>query len=336
MAFCILIKKQLEVFMNIDEWSPYSAAAVVNLAAHVFKVPKNGFELMRGFRDVRGSIQPGMFLKWPRPGDGSKLASPTDPQTYINFLQLEPTQKPILDFANQHGLLVTFSHFHATPDVGSDYFYGEDLVAWQFEINRMKAAMDLWYSEPLGEIRRLLKLASQAYYTTATPPGWEPTLIDPRPRTWIDRKAGHAKEERNPRAFAREVVLATANSALMPETMDPPCRLCGGHSGSAQENAALTMVINPDKPELSVIPANLLKALWLQFAVGITNQKNVKKCAAPDCGKYMNVSDPQIAEDGEDTKARPGARRMHLQCARRWKQRRYRDKKKQSQKKSGG
>jgi hypothetical protein len=70
-------------------------------------------------------------------------------------------------------------------------------------------------------------------------------------------------------------------------------------------------------PELVVTSNNLGKVLWLQFAGAVAGQRKVKRCEAPDCGRYMDVTESM----------RPGARRMHESCMERLKKQRYRDKK---------
>jgi hypothetical protein len=67
--------------------------------------------------------------------------------------------------------------------------------------------------------------------------------------------------------------------------------------------------------------STLLKTLWLQFAASVVGQRKVKKCAAPDCGLYMDVT----------TSKHPAARRMHPHCEERLKKRRYRGRKAEKQ-----
>ena len=63
----------------------------------------------------------------------------------------------------------------------------------------------------------------------------------------------------------------------------------------------------------ATVPHNLLGCLWYQFFRAFTGEERIRRCSAPDCGKWMLYE--------RDSKT------MHKRCANRTRQRRHREKK---------
>jgi len=280
-------------------------AAVVDLNASVHQVPENGFEIVRGFRTKHGAMATRCFLV-RRSGQDRVVKLPED--FYLKFSDVNPVNKDaILEFADRFGSLRYIgSHFHAPGDAHGKE--GEDITEWKIEIDRLRTAIDLWFAAKIGDkpgIHRLL----QARRKTGKP--W--ILVSP---------LSCMPELKDELELAKMTVIVTVSAALRQKAEeDTPCMFpgCGSRGGSARSGHDYTTAwLRPSKgrdADLVVVPSNLIKAIWLQFAAVVAGQRKLKKCEAPDCARYMDVTGSP----------RPGACRMHSSCEERWRKRRYRE-----------
>ena len=284
-----------------------TAATIDLIASRRSEVPINGFEWVRGVRALRADFSaPDLFLV-ARPGPTMEIQIPED--LYLEFAQLTPEPDPILSFARRYGRLrVIGNHFHRDDNEPED---GEQFFDWQIEVNRLKAALDLWYGAASKNV------------------AWVRRFLDP---IGPNRKKGNPwlldlpmVRNDDPLELAQAIVISTLNIRLTPATgFDHACFVpgCGFPGGQKWTDSTYAYVRKSrgHQPELVLASSNLVKALWLQFASAVAGQRKVKKCEAPDCGRYMDVS----------ISPRPGACRMHPRCEERLKKKRYRDRKKKS------
>jgi hypothetical protein len=303
-------------------------------------VPANGLEWVRGVRPWLSDpklLPPELFLV-RRPGDSKQVAVKED--LFLDFTRLaDETSIPggprtseragrvrprriaaetpdfilrpsvrllaarILDFATRHGGLgVPRWHFHRSED--NQPSHGEDFDSWWIEIFRLKDALDLWFAAETGDrpwIRHFLAHRNLLDYP--------PIRIE------------------NPIEYAREIVIQTANVRLLPTNWNelpclfPGCKDRGGAGMQTDDTRAALRRSKGGELFLVTESSSLLKTLWLQFAASVTGQRKVKKCAAPDCGQYMDVT----------ASKRPAARQMHPNCEERVKKQRYRRRKAEKQ-----
>ena len=262
-------------------------------------IPANGFEWIRGSAD-----KPGPFLV-RRQGEHVQARMP--PDLHLTFADLRPEQDAIMGFAQRHGCLRIAGEEHFHPNGGNDWSEGEQLGEWQLEITRFRAVRDLWYASKCGTSFARRQLATVPQRRPNEP--WILVVPPERGLKAIDR--------------AREIAIATVNAGLTPGfeagfNNARDCRFpgCGG-GGTRQWHDYTRPFVRESVHgalDLVIVPRNLIKALWLQAAAMVTGQRIVKKCEAPDCGRYMDVT----------SSARPSARRMHPWCSERLRKREYR------------
>jgi hypothetical protein len=171
------------------------------------------------------------------------------------------------------------------------------------EIHRLRDGLDLWFAATNRDhvsVRRILDPIKR---------GGPFALILPAVRSEDELE------------YAKQIVVTSANIRLSPSTSwNPPCHLAGCAFGETHRwmdsTLARIRTLNAGH-ELVIAASNLLKVIWLQFAAYIVGQRRVKRCEAPDCARYMDVTGSK----------RPGARRFHPQCEERFKKQRYRKRK---------
>jgi hypothetical protein len=248
-----------------------------------------------------------VFLVPERGQPWTEAELPSDLHLRFAELVLEPAA--ILKFAEQYGCLTLIgSHFH--PDDDPESNEGDALSDWCFEITRHKLVQELWQaSQERKNPARVQRLINAI-------PAINETWSHKNKRRLL---AVPVEEIKDPFALARDIAILTINSALSCEFYpESNCTWpgCGArpHRSYHDFTQALLRYDGHSRPELVVIPSNLSKALWLQSAGMVAAQRIVKKCEAPDCGRYMDVTMSQ----------HPSACRMHSWCAERLRKRRYR------------
>ena len=267
-------------------------------------VPVAGFDWVEGYCTWHADYPYAIVALVHRPGDFRTI--PVKDDLYVEFGNLRDTREEMLKFAECYGCLgIPARHFHRAADQAAQS--GEDLADWSIHLRRFKTALDLWYCAKARDrfgVRRILEpLQPNRKHE-------EPFLLHCPPFPVSD-----------PMRFAREIVVNTINWELAPAAHnDPACSAPGctyrGYSGMWGDFTRAALMSNNDRLDLRIASNNLLKTLWLQFAASVAGQRKVKQCEAPDCGRYMDVTNSK----------RPGARRMHPKCEERIKKRRHREK----------
>jgi hypothetical protein len=266
-------------------------------------VPVEGFNWIKGLLLWHPDLPTPCDFLVPRPGRSKAVSLPED--LYLEFAQLTPTPKAILDFAGCWGRLGTPNwHFHGSEDRQPNR--GEDLEDWCLEIRRLRDPLDLWYFAKDGDrpgVRRFLKgPGARGESKLRRMVHYPPFMID------------------DPIQYAKAIVIHTVNVELSPvihhepDCCFPLCSYKRALPTGGDDTRAYLRASKDRDPDLLIASSNLLRTLWLQFAASIAGQRKVKKCEAPDCGLYMDVT----------TSKHPAARRMHSQCEERLKKRRYR------------
>lgn len=285
------------------------AAELDLLSSRPSEVPVNGFEWVEGLRALtRHRFFPGRFLI-SRGGPTKDVDVPED--LYLKFSELTREPEAIINFANTYGQLRLLGiHFHRKAESAAEE--GESVADWYLEIRRVKDALDLWWlvqGNDLRAVRRFLEPIGPNRKKGAT---WALAL----PTVHVD----------DPLEKALRILINTINMQLSPAIrwdqacLLPDCNFSGFHPWT-DSTYAYVRRLPGRQPVLVTASSNLIKAIWLQFATAVAGQKRVKKCAAPDCGRYMDVT----------SSPRPGACRMHPHCEERLKKKRYREGKKKDQ-----
>ena len=179
------------------------------------------------------------------------------------------------------------------------------------ELVTFQQAIELWYRAREGDARWIRRFCDPLYRQGSFP--------EDSDAAWLDLPITFPQ---NPLTLAREIVVTTINRKLSPkikyqaECVKPGCGFKRmGRLGSSTRGTLRQT--NNGSVDLVIVSNDLITTVWLQFATGVSGRRRVKKCEAPDCGAYMDVTDSP----------RPGARRMHKHCEERLKKRRYRENK---------
>jgi hypothetical protein len=277
-------------------------AALVDLTiARPCRVPVSGFAVVEGVWSYGPKYQRhGLFLV-PLPGPSRRVRIPDD--AYLEFAELTKLDE-IRDFSCRYGpLRIDKYHFHRVATGEPEM--GERISDWLHEAQRLRDTLNLWdaYRKKNHQwIRRFL----------------EPVFSGQR--RWSLNRPVKCPED--PIQCAEKVIITTVSMSLSPcDRWEPPCCFpgCGYTDGQVRTDStyACLQSVEGGSPEFVVGSSNLSKTLWLQAAGAVAGQRKVKKCEAPDCGRYMDVT----------SSSRPGGRRMHESCSERLKKQRYRKKK---------
>lgn len=229
----------------------------------------------------------------PLQDEGPRETSPVDDHTglFRTFADAKPDRENILLFADRHGRLTVADLAEAPAGVssGRQSEARERLSLWIGAIKRMKFAVALWLecrdaddaqkrdkdSEALDRIQRLvednwedLRSASR---TAKTHPRFPPApleLLEPMSSARTPRQSASDRLEAQKTAGI-EVVKRIINDQL------------AGH---------VTPALSTDKKPQTyweLLPADLLAALWLQFAMAVEDQKNYRRCDS--CGDWFEA-----------------------------------------------
>lgn len=266
-----------------------SSPALVDLKISRPWIPVNGFEWKKG-----PNTDPGPFLVRKA---GEHRQGDIPPDLHLKFADLDGTQHQILRFATDHGILrVAGSEEGFHPDGAPDRWEpGERLETWQKEIKRFRAVRELWYSTQcsISEVRAQLRNLPKR--DTGNP-------NDPWILVW------EWAESNDPIERAMQIITHTINAGLT--ASESP-----GVKWAPLDSTRAFLRLAHKRYDLVVVPTTLIKALWLQTAAMVTGQRIVKKCQAPDCQGYFDVTKSE----------HPAARKMHPHCSERIRKRRYRE-----------
>lgn len=213
-----------------------------------------------------GDKTPRLLLR-PIGDTGYRTVCPTveDSGLFRNFAALEPTPKAIVEFAGRFGSLW-------------ETMVGEPFHEWEFEIRTMRFLIEVWdaaESRQTAVIAKHFKInrAGRVAYPFAD------TILDYRPFHSLERavalEVGDYAEAASgkPPAVARSYVVEAVNRRL---------NAVGARLELDRFEVPYRLVMQPN---------NLLGALWLQFALSISERKKYQSCEA--CGRYMELS-PEV------------------------------------------
>jgi len=174
---------------------------------------------------------------------------------FREFAALEPSERGVLPFANQFGLLQAEDNLELDSEFGPVFAHGEALELWHGEIKALRLATDIWDRVATGSRHDLVELKTKVAAL------------------------------KFPLALQRDLHLddedpaAAALSAIQRIT-DPRLR--------EHVEARLLFRGNERRLQVSLMPRNLLGALWLQFAAAVDGLKNFTKCH--QCGVPFELS----------------------------------------------
>jgi hypothetical protein len=298
----------------------YPAQRVDLVASWPLYLPGGGFELVEGVQipvpDIRHQST---FLVPRRAARGAEKTITIPEDLWEKFCSLTP--ETVLDFANRYGTLRAFGeHFHHPSDMRP--LEGEPLENWLFEVTLFRAVLDLWDECQHGTSSKVSRVLESAL---------KPKKIRWQAHEWTFRPLDSLPPEAgvdSPIEQAKRIVIYTINKELGPvQHYRLRCALTGCKYDSRWAEVDSTRVElrggrGQTVPQLVIISENLIKTLWMQLASLVTGNRKLKKCEAPDCRQYIDVT----------KSGHPKARRMHDSCAERWRKRRYRDRRRQTKK----
>ena len=252
---------------------------VLPLKEFAWEVPPEGFAVAAISKDSSPRDQP--QAEWARPGragadlellliprssDQPKRYTPLaeQPGLFRRFADLEESEEAVVAFASRFGSLVR-PHRSVRPPWNPTTLIDGTLVKWGREVQILRAVVTLQEaisSQDLDAIDALLH-RNVGGVTLRVSDKW---LLVPRIRLTAEDTTRDARL-----AVARRVLDHAVTSGLQARsTLKLP------DQGPAFQ---LQMVHG----ELQTVPANLLGAMWLQFAVALDEGKQFRKCRARDC-----------------------------------------------------
>ena len=273
-----------------------------------WKVPEAGFEWFatKGFpsKEMDAGVE-GVYLvdrmQYGVPGTVRNYPAFQETGLFRRFAATEPTKDGVLEFANAYGFLggaVTIPVQLPAGKEPNQYFagQGETMDGWGAEILAMRHLIALWEAARTGDGG---SLAEFIRWKGKSVPGSEPW-----PRTEVFYRGPRSR-------FEKAETFPIASEAVNPETLGR------FQQGDAVQPAwyALQRIVNrkltqhgavpkllwriaPRKSELEMhfVPQSLIGALWLQFAHGITGNKEYRQCE--QCGRWFEVA-AEVRQDGK-------------------------------------
>jgi hypothetical protein len=181
---------------------------------------------------------------------------------FREFGELKPTEPDILAFANRFGLLEAVDDVELPSKSGPVPVHGDSLQLWQDEIGVFKFAIALWDLLTAGKRQALADFQAKA--------NSQELLL-------AAGRSSHLHDA-DPAMLALSAIQRIADSRL-------------------QEHVATRLLFqgNPPRPGISLMPRNLLGALWLQFSAAVGALKAFNRCR--QCGAPFELSrDPQTGK----------------------------------------
>lgn len=274
-----------------------------------WKVPEVGFEWFatKGFpsKQMDAGVEGVYLVDRMKPGVPNTVRNyPAVKETglFRRFAATEPTKDGVLAFANAYGFLggeVTIPVQIPVENEPNNYFLGsgETLEGWGAEILAMRHMVEVWEAARAGDSETLAEFIRWKGKAAKGEDAWPHTEVAYRgPRSRFERHAATfpiASETANPETLARfqpgDVVLP-AWYALQRFV----------NKKLAEHGAVPKMLwhIHPRKSELEMhfVPQSLIGAMWLQFAHGITGNKEYRQCE--QCGRWFEVA-AEVRQDGK-------------------------------------
>ncbi len=241
-----------------DQWNVFHGRRSEKLKAPrwIFRDPWN----------PSGDQTPRLLLRHKRPVSKvhSRLISPTDEDSSLfrNFASMEPTPEQILEFANRYGVL-----WDAMP--------GEPFHEWEYEVRTMRFLIEVWDAVEANRSREIAKhfptdkAGKVVYPFEASIMGYRPfpsTELPPERLMAFCIGSSSGK----PLSVARRYVIDAINHRL---------RAIGVRSELERVDVPI---------RIKIVPIHLLGALWLQFALSISERKEYQRCEA--CRVYFELA----------------------------------------------
>ena len=293
------------------EWLPFQDMTLGPFAA-LLRVPEGGFILRDGLvaTDFLGEDKD-ILGPWLVKTDSwySRQYSPLAiPNLHRKFARTIPTEAPVLDFANEYGLL-GHSLFLYDPGVKKQaMLIGESVGFWQREIEGMARLIELWELVKRGNQKELNKLVQWSpkaksrlvvLYLVSVGGKLKPDLsqwLRQNPDDFRDHL--RCKSENAERTtFAQATVLAhekIENSVELLERWrhgDPlePVRYFVHLEINKRVKEHVSPAVLPfRKGEIHFFPDCLLSALYTHLMLEISEQSRPSiLCKRPNCGQYF-------------------------------------------------
>jgi hypothetical protein len=274
-----------------------------------WQVPEAGFEWFatKGFpsRQMEAGVD-GVYLvdrmKFGVPNTVRNYPAFQETGLFRRFAVTEPTKDAIVEFANAYGFLggeVTIPVQIPVENEANTYNLGkgETLEGWGAEILAMRHMIEVWEAARAEDAETLAEFIRWKGKAAKGEEPWPHTEVFYRgPRSRFEKHAVTfriASERTNPETLARfrpgDVVQPTwyalqrfVNKKLTQHGAVPK----------------LLWHIDRRKSELEMhfVPQSLIGALWLQFAHGITGNKEYRQCE--QCGRWFEVA-AEVRQDGK-------------------------------------
>jgi hypothetical protein len=172
---------------------------------------------------------------------------------FREFGDLEPTEKGIVDFANQFGVLGRGGNSPLKTESGETLVRAETLAFWREQINSLKTAIRMWDIFSSSESPTVVKDLFQGLKL--------PSAF---------RRRLHLDDD-DPAMAALSVVQTLTDFRLREHT-----------------HPRLLFQGNLPRLEIVLMPSDLIGALWLQLALAIDGLKRFIKCS--QCGAPFELS----------------------------------------------
>jgi hypothetical protein len=221
------------------------------------------------------------------------------PALFRTFADLQPTERDVLKFANQHGPLGISIPIVLRSDDWRVLRSGELLGTWADEIFDLRLALEVWdvarKQQNKGRLEQRIsirrdRLGIHAFFSYQTPEGLREELICSNRQTdaWRSELAAFLDERALHRA-ALFYVQGKINERLKEHTR------------------ARVLYSRPrDSIGLHTVPTNLLGAMWLQFAHAVEGRRDYKRCA--ECATWFEVSLEEVGYSRRREFCRPACR----------------------------
>ena len=295
-------------------------------------VPDNGFAWQRLYRVEPGGARSTGELDTVlvlRPGKWAKCYQPLEeqPGLFLEFASLgidalqrikppEELKRAIERFAGSYGDLGGMEEFFrsksikptarwATPNLPKrKTYFGDSWWTWVYNIFMMRQAVSVWE------------------LTGASKSDKKPELAGLRERiVWKQDGSETEVGVRHPEDRGWTLIAASdhpRSSELLKgwrvgELLGPAWAFVANQINKGMRGRTSPQFVYRDgKWQPATVPHDLLGCLWYQFFRAFTGEARIRRCSAPDCGKWMLYE--------RDSKI------MHKRCANRTRQRRHREK----------
>jgi len=249
--------------------------AQVQMAAFGWRVAAAGYEWKQSV-----SSKPHLYER-NVPGKGARIYQPLidTPGLFLEFAELRG-KDDIREFADRYGVLFDrYSEEDYINEKGTywsmDAACGTALVVWQREIGDMRTLVAIWDSITNNKMADLKQIVA-----------WKDRAVDYRIVTPRYRASESLTQSGVPHPFGEGDLLMPARYALQREINK---RLSDELNDSDRKIACVPRLAwNADGSQsLTIMPPNLLGAMWLQFAQFASGVYQLKRCEG--CKRYFQT-----------------------------------------------